>query len=504
MSRHFSRIPHTTGTIVTLAANPDALLRALTVGQAAMETSQWAEAIGAFAEAQALAPTDLHIALALANAHRLGGDALGARRTLLAAARQRPSTDAAREYELGAALLDAGAPREAAACFTRVVRLTPGDPAPLGALAGAKRSIGEPEAAWAFIQQALALAPAHPAFLFTAAQIRHDLGDLEGARHWIGRADAVRPNHAATQVQRAYTSLLAGSSHKGWTHFEARPLPVPDTRATPWHGQSLEGASLLVTAEQGVGDQFQFARFIAALEAYRPGRVVVECHADAVSLFAASGFDAVARGQAPTVETDWHVPMMSLPYHLHTDGAVLGDRVPYLRAPRDQPAMLPPGRREGVRRLGLVWAGNPAFSGRVTRDLDAAYLADIAAIPDVEWIALQHGPSGDDVDRVPEGAITRVPLSTSWAVTAAMLGELDGLVTTDTGIAHLAGALGIRTWVILQHVPDWRWGLHGTTSPWYPSLQLLRQPRPRDWGSVVEALRDSLRDALHDAPGGLS
>ena len=247
---------------------------------------------------------------------------------------------------------------------------------------------------------------------------------------------------------------------------------------------------MLVTAEQGVGDQFQFARFIPSLTERGAGRVVVECHVDAVALFVTSGFDAVPRGSPP--ETDWHVPMLSLPLRLGTDSNVLGERVPYIHG---GPATSATGdtslseRRAGTtRRLGLVWAGNPSFPGRITRDLDASLLPMLLAISGVDWISLQPGDTAASNDE----RLRRVPLSTDWSATAAMLQTLDGLVTTDTGIAHLAGAMGIRTWVMLQHVPDWRWGLEGETTPWYPTLRLLRPRRWNDWHSVIERLGDEL------------
>lgn len=484
-------------------ADSEVFTAALTRGNAALEAGHFADAARAFGVAAATAPGDHTLALLLANAHQLAGDALAARETLLRVHRQRPPADPAVSYALGAALLEAGAPREAAACFLRVSRARPSDPAPVAALAGAKRSAGDPAAAWSFIEEALRLEPDSPAFLLTAAQIRHELADLDGAEQWIARAVAVRPDHGPTLVQRAYTSLLRGTSHAGWTDFEARALPVPESGARAWHGESLDGTSILVTAEQGVGDQFQFVRFVHRLRAYNPSRVIVQCHVDAVALFVASGFDAVPRGTSP--HTDWHVPMMSLPFRLRLDTVVDADRVPYLHAPAQlgasQLGVSPlgastvPPRRHASRQLGLVWAGNPAFTGRITRDLDRARLPELLSIPDVEWVALQHGEADAFPSPIEDTVLQRPPLSTDWSVTAQWLTQLDGLVTTDTGIAHLAGAMGIRTYVLLQYVPDWRWGLHGTHSTWYPSHTLLRQPTSGDWASVIDALRAALAAA---------
>lgn len=468
----------------------DALIAWLNAGQQALEAGDFPIAIAAFTRVRDAMPSDVGVAIALANVHRLGGDVVASRRVLLQAHERANWTEASLAHALGAALLEVGATHEAVACFEQVVRRMPSNPAALGALAGARRTLGQPTAAWPLIERAVRKPDTNAALLLTAAQIRHDLRDLRGAEQWLDRAEAIRPNHGPTRVQRAYTLLLAGTSAAGWRAFESRPLPDPTTRARPWYGEPLLGGSVLVTAEQGVGDQFQFARFISLLTERGAGRVVVECHADAVALFVTSGFDAIPRGSPP--ETDWHVPMLSLPFRLGTDRDVLGDRVPYIHDGPTTTATADTSRsarRAGpMRRLGLVWAGNPSFPGRITRDLDASLLPKLLAIPEVEWISLQHG----DTAAIDDERLRRVPLSTDWSATAAMLGTLDGLVTTDTGIAHLAGAMGIRTWVMLQHVPDWRWGLEDATTPWYPTLRLLRPRRWNDWHSVFERLGDEL------------
>ncbi len=458
-----------------------AQLRLLEQAQSALEAGNFTAAINDFTIVRDAYPADASLGVLVANVYRLAGDVLGVRRALLHTYAHATWSDAATALSLGAALLDAGAAAEAAACFTRVVDLRPHDPAGLAALAGAMRTMGQPDAAWPLVHRALTIAPQHAAFLLTAAQVRHDLADLPGALQWLDRADAVRPQHAPTHLQRAYTTLLGGASAKGWALFESRALPAPLTSAMSWHGQPLDGASVLVTAEQGVGDQFQFARFIPLLAERGAARVVVECHADAVSLFRANGFDAVARGT--DVSTDWHVPMLSLPHRLALDDAVMGARVPYLRAPHPDIA---PRRHTGndLPRIGLVWAGNPAFPGRLTRDLDVTQLPALLRDRRVRWISLQQGAAGDVV--IPH--LERAPAVPDWAATATLLSSLDGVVTTDTGVAHLAGAMGLRTWVLLQAVPDWRWGLHGTSTPWYPSVRLTRQAAPGNWSSVVTAL----------------
>jgi hypothetical protein len=184
------------------------------------------------------------------------------------------------------------------------------------------------------------------------------------------------------------------------------------------------------------------------------------------------------------------VPLLSLPLVLGVNDDVFGADVPYLYAPAHPADVAPwlPAPRDGLRRLGLVWAGNPTFPGRATRDLQPSLLASIVALPHVQWIALQQGPAG----AVALPGLHHLPALTDWQQTAAVLAQLDGLVTTDTGIAHLAGAMGVRTWVLLSRVPDWRWGLHGDTSPWYPHTTLVRATRSGSWNGIVEQLAAQL------------
>lgn len=467
----------------------------LVEGQTALDDGRHTDAATAFMRVQAALPGEITAALMVANAWRLAGNTVAVRDALLSVFQHATATtvgsasiesaDVTAIYELGAALLDAGAPTEARQLFERVVRTRPKDPAALGALAGATRADGDPQRAWPIVQRAMALAPKQPALLLTAAQIRHALGDLTRARYWLERAEAVRPAHGPTRLQRALTSLLAGPTAEGWADFEYRGLPTPPvTGAAAWHGEPLDGQSILVTAEQGQGDNFQFVRYVAGLTRRGASRVLVECHPSALSLFIASGFDAIAKGEAPA--TDWYVPMLSLPHWLAAGADVASDDMPYLHTGAD---VVAPAARSARRRIGVVWQGNPSFLATTLRDFDPALLPRLLDVPDVEWVSLQYGATGDDAsDR-----LQRPPLSSNWLDTAVLMQQLDAVVTVDTGLAHLAGAMGIRTFILLPFTPDWRWGLGTDTTPWYPSVRLIRQRAPRDWASVVEAFHRALR-----------
>jgi Flp pilus assembly protein TadD len=468
------------------AAADRAVAAALAAAARALDRGDLRAADDAFAAAARRAPRDAAIALARANVARLTGDATAARTILTAAVADTDWTDATTAHELGTALLAVGGVRDAVRCFRHVTAQRPHDPAPPAALAAALRLAGRATEGWEALQPALAV-PAPPAAVFvTAAQIRHDLADDAGAAAWFRRAHAARPDHAPTRVQEAYTRFMAGDMATGWRLYESRPLPEPTGDARPWREEPLDGATITVLAEQGVGDQFQFLRFVPLLYARGAAHVVVEAHAAAVPLLRAAGFDAVPRGA--DVTTTWFVPLLSLPLRLGLPDATLAERVPYLQLADAPPRAERAAPSAEHRRLGLVWAGNPDFPGRETRDLDPALLPGLASFPGVRWQPLQQG---DAAQLAPAAIGSAEPLA-DWLATARALLALDGLVTTDTGIAHLAGALGVRTWVLLQHVPDWRWGRHGTRSAWYPSLTLVRQPAPGDWAGALEALRAAL------------
>jgi tetratricopeptide (TPR) repeat protein len=469
----------------------------LVAGQTALDAGRYADAAAAFMRVQAALPGEITVALMVANAWRLAGNTVAVRHALLAgfhhttAPSAGPASidvgDVTAMYELGAALLDAGAPSEARELFERVVRKRPKDPAALGALASATRAAGDPQRAWPIVQRAMAIAPKQPALLLTAAQVRHALGDLTRARYWLDRVEAVRPAHGPTRLQRALTSLLGGPTAEGWADFEYRGLPTPPaTGASPWHGESLDGQSILVTAEQGQGDNFHFIRYVPELTARGAARVVVECHPGALSLFAASGFDAVVKGEAPV--TDWYVPMLSLPHWLGTGADVAAGRVPYLRTGTDRPAGGSAPRPAGRRTLGLVWQGNPEFLATTLRDFDHTLLPALLDMPGIDWVWMQYGAAPP----IAHERLATPPLSSSWLETARLLETLDGLVSVDTGLAHLSGALGLPTYVMLPFTPDWRWGLGTDRTPWYPSATLIRQQQPNDWRGVVIQLESLL------------
>ena len=453
-------------------------------GFAAAESGDADTARRHYMEAVALDPTRVDLRLVLANAQRMAGDLVAARTTLQQTVSYAIGAPIEMAFAVATALVELGDGASAVPLFARVATQRPKDAGVLAALATALRDAGQLAAAATKAQRAVELAPGNATALFTRGQVYHARGNTAAAIADYERALQRRPDHAPTRLQRGYSRLLADDLIGGWADYESRPLPSSTTGARDWFGEPLNGGSLLLLAEQGFGDQIQFLRFVARAKERGAGRIIVEAHASVVELLIANGFDAVVRGAAQV--TDWSAPLLSLPHRLALGGDVFGEAVPYLRAtPGDVPTLPTP---DGRPRLGLVWSGNPEFPRNAERSLGADDVRRLVGYDAVQWIGLQQGEAAAAL----HGHIPSTGALADWSVTARVLASLDGLVTTCTGIAHLAGAMGVPTWVVINQVPDWRWGLGTDASPWYPSMHLVRQPRQGDWAGAITALHAML------------
>ena len=451
------------------------------------ESGDTAGALTRFRAAVEMSPSTLSLHLILANAETLAGDVLGARATLRRALRVAARPDVATDFVLGRALMEAGAGADAVPCFRRARIERPNDAAAAAALAAALRDAQAPDAAWVEIRHARSLTPDDPVVLLTAAMIRHDLADHHGALALCQRSLTLRPDSAAARLTRCYLHHLLGDSLAAWRDFEARALPEPHDDARRWQGESLAGSTIAILGEQGVGDQFHFLRFVLHPAFHDASRVLVTCEPDAVTLLRAAGFDAVPRNAE--IETDFYVPLLSLPLLLGVDADWLPSTgsAAYLSVP-DAVAI----EHVRPRRVGVVWAGNPAHRNDAARSISSALLDGLLhRHPDVRFVCMQHD--------VAPAAMPSGPWETNaagdWLETARQLCTLDLLITVDTGIAHLAAALGVRTWILLPHVSDWRWGVSGPTTPWYPSVRLFRQPARGDWARVLTNVSAALSGA---------
>jgi Flp pilus assembly protein TadD len=313
---------------------------------------------------------------------------------------------------------------------------------------------------------------------------------IDAFRHSL----ALEPGFKHARWNLALSLLLDGQFEEGWREYEVR-LELPELGAEEhrfpgrrWDGVASPGMRLLLSIEQGLGDTVQFARYSAFLAA-RGIRCVVRCpKALAPLLSTIPGVAEVSLESEPLPEYDAHVALLSLPRILATAAHGIPAAVPYLgvSATRRAAARTALEGHGAPPRVGVCWAGNPAHGNDRKRSIPLSVLSEFFAVRGITWISLQAGQAKRQLRETP-AAQSMVPLAkgTELADTTALIAELDLVISVDTGIAHLAGALAKPVWILLPFAPDWRWQLGRDDSPWYPTARLLRQSRPRDWASVV-------------------
>lgn len=434
-------------------------------------------------------------------------------------------------YNLGIVERDLGRPDNAMARWRQVLALAPTHEDAWLSLAAAMEDAGDPAAALALYEQALQHCPRDRALLYNCADLCHRLGLLERAAQSYQRATEADPAFGAAWLNRgmvlkrlgrldaaeacyrqalvlagsadqalatfnlANLLLLQGRWPEGFACYEARldlpEAPRPDFRLPRWTEATPPGR-LLLWSDQGYGDTIQFLRYVPALAA-RGQRVQLFLRDPLQRLAAtAPGVEAAFGLSEDPPAASAELPICSLAAALRlTDPGVWSG--PYLTAPPAPDLPLPPGKRY---RIGLVWAGNPAHINDAQRSIGLADLAPLLARTDIDWCSLQTGDRAGDLAET-AGIRDLAPLLTDFAATAAVLRTCRLVIAVDTAIVHLAGALGAEAWVLLPAIEtDWRWGLEGTASVWYPSLRLFRQRQPGDWGPVMAEILAALAEAL--------
>lgn len=477
----------------------------LGLGRIALGRGDTDAAIAAFGEALAREPDHL---LALANlglACRVAGRFAEAARAL-ARVVDRGVREARLLGELGRARLGLGDTAAAIAAFRAGVALAPDDAELHALLANALRDEGDAEAALDHAARAHALDPASDLALYAHASALIAL-----ARHEEGIAAATgllarNPDHNDMRFNLSWAQLATGRWRDGWANYEERLRVYPHLVTPPaglprWTGEAADGGSLVVIGEQGLGDALQFGRFIPRLAAagHRPHlRVEPRLVPLLRGLAGVAGVEAY--GAPLPVDASRWVPLLSLAGHFATDEAAIAGDGPYLAADPVRLGRVRNWLGDGLLGrlvIGIQWRGNPAGSIDRGRSVPVEALLALAAIPDVHLIALQRPPGLDELTALGPGQPVRVAprdldKDGAFLDTAAFMTALDLVVTCDTSIAHLAGALGCPAFVLLKSAPDWRWMTGRADSPWYPQARLFRQQRPGDWSAPVAELLDAV------------
>ena len=469
---------------------------------------------------------------------------------------------------LGTAVWQQGRVAEAEACYRRGLENAPDDFGLLNNMGNALWEQGKPAQAVAFYRQALKLHPDSPETQMNLGVALSDDGDFDEALHWIRAALLARPNWSEAidnlgmtlarqgkwdeamvcyeqalrlrpdfpeaRRNRSYAWLVHGDFARGWPEYEWRlscrnhhGLTVNRPR---WHGEELAGRTILLHAEQGFGDTLQFIRF-ASLVKERGGRVLVWCPNPLIRLVSrAWGVDQVLSENAPIPDFQLHCPLMSLPATLGIRLDTLPNHVPYVTADTQtlerwrpiidrclareaQGATVYRGEPNRQLNIGIAWQGNSRNRVDRWRSFPLRHFAHLAAVPGVRLISLQKGEGTEQLAEI-SGQFSVVEVTDGMSGgsqdcrdfldTAAVIQQLDLVVTLESAVAHLAGSLGAKVWVALPAVADWRWMIGREDSPWYPSMTLFRQSSPGDWDGVFKRMALKLTHSLAQSSSGMT
>ncbi len=400
---------------------------------------------------------------------------------------------------LGVALRAQGKLEAAIACYRRALSLRPNNSGVYSNMGNALRELGRLDVAKASHQQAVKLAPSSPEAFYNLGLVLRDLGEGAAALSCFDRTLTLNPEHVDCHWDRSLALLQKGDLEAGFEEYEWRwkldRSPPRDFAQPLWDGGNFKGKTLLVHQEQDFGDMIQFARFLPAVKALG-GTVVVEAQPELTGLFSTlEGVDKVIDKGAQLPDFDLYVPMLSLGRLLGVTQDAIPAKMPYIHPPELHPVQLPASLGR-IKKIGIAWAGKPTHQNDRNRSCPFTHFVDLLGLAGISVFSLQKGrPIAEVAEAGAEALVTDIGSRLKdFAETAAVIQQLDLVITVDTAVAHLAGALGKPVWVALPFPPDWRWMLGRRDTPWYPSMRLFRQRRFGAWGPVFVDIRRALRD----------
>jgi tetratricopeptide (TPR) repeat protein len=477
----------------------------ITLGSALLAAGESDAAVAAYRAAVSLCPDSAPAHAGYAAALLRAGDPAAA---LVAAVRAIELAPALAEawFVRGAALRALRRFEAAIDALSRAVEIEPGHARAHLALGNAHLDLDRLACGEHHLRTAIALDRTLPEAHASLGFLLAGCGRLDEAATACATAIRLRPDFARAHWNLSFALLLAGDFERGWNEYEWRKRHdrfAPDFLSLPgreWEGEPLAGQTLLVHAEQGLGDTIQFARYLPLL-AERGARVVLACVQALIPLLEKMPGVASAvpkTGALPAY--DFWVDQMSLPRLFRTRPDTIPAPAGYLHADPARVAAWTPASPARPR-VGIVWAGNPEHSNDSRRSMSVDALAPIMAVPGIEWISLQVGPASSEIT-ARFGIADQSAALIDFAETAALVATLDLVIAVDTSAAHLAGAMGKRVWVMIPFAPHWRWMAGRDDSPWYHSLRLFRQTAPGDWGGIARRAAEALAER-YSAPARL-
>jgi tetratricopeptide (TPR) repeat protein len=471
------------------------------------ELGDFQAAKASYLRALKLEPSSIDLHLNLALLLTLCEDFPGAAASYQRAAQLDPNR-ASTQVNLGIALTQVERLSEAILAFQTATRLAPRDAEAHQNLALALVQSGDVDAGRKSLQQALQLRPNFPEAHCAFACALMDHGLLSESLAHFDAALKLKPDYQAAIRLRAVTLLLAGDYARGWREYDQRikeSLIVQAAHQSPlWDGSPLAGRTLLLEAEQGFGDTIQFVRYTQEIKRTHDCRVIVAVQPPLVPLLTGSaGADVLIPQTEPRPRFDVWLPLLSLPRIFGHDPTCFPAPIPCLRADAARvqkwKARLSP--MEGLK-IGIVWQGSKYSHRDRLRSFRLSALAPIAQVPGVSLISLQKGYGTEQLANLTEFHVHTLGedfdnSGGAFLDTAGVMQSLDLVISADTAVAHVAGALGRPVWLALAFVPDWRWTMHGSTTSAYPTMRLFRQAKPGDWASVFQEMAEEIKSLLN-------
>lgn len=481
-----------------LADSPADVALLLRLGAIAMATRRYEHAARYFGLAQSADPDSPVAAMNLGLALAEMGENVGALAAFDRTLQLNPGLAEA-HCNRGVPLERLGNRDEALRSYDRAIALEPNHVRAWNNKGSVLLALGRPEMSVDAYDRAIAIDPASSSSHSKRGVALYELGRRLEAKEAFARAISLDRSNAEAYFNAALCHLAAGEYAEGWRLYEwrkrlARPVGSPQRMVPTWTGaQPLEGRSVYVHAEQGLGDTLQFCRYALAL-AQRGARVVLAVQRPLVRLVSTIGGEIqVIDRDEPVPTTDYQSSLLSLPHALGAPYRPISAEIPYLHAEADRIAAWRERLRPGALRVGIAWSGNATYLD-LGRFFAPALFGPLAQASDVQLISLQKSAPTDELAYVRDTLGAQILGDEfdagphAFIDSAAILESLDVLITPDTALVHVAGALGRPAWLLLRHSADWRWGLTGSDTIWYPSVKLFRQPRAGDWNSPIAAV----------------
>jgi tetratricopeptide (TPR) repeat protein len=388
--------------------------------------------------------------------------------------------------------------RDALANCQEAVALAPNTASTWSNLGNVLKDLKYIQSAIACHHKAIALAPESSDCLFNLAVAYSNGMQSAEALETLDKALVLKPNDPHLRWDRALNNLRLGNYEEGFRDYEARletgALPERNPPGKPWRGETYQGQRLLIVSEQGYGDTIWAARCLARVKALG-GELIVECREAMVPLIESMGIaDQVIAKGSPFPAADWHINICSIPgLFVKTAADISG--APYIKAPADRiaKAKAAVGEAQGKLKVGIVWSGSTTFKGNHDRAVPMQMFLDAFNLPGVQLYSLQKGPPTAELKAAPRAPIIDLaPSMDDFADTAAVIGQLDLIIMTDSAVAHLAGAMGKPVWLMLNYAPYWMWRTSSKKCAWYTKIEIFRNSDREGWINIFDHVMERL------------